>query len=626
LLSRMYRNKNNRGGGGRQNAKQMSMNRFKEIDADLGSRFDDLYEEEEEESRNNVASRYMNRGQPRPPPKNQGSYEQKKNIQMVKGAAGSALKDFVSRVRVTNGGKFGQRFILKTLVGQVEDLKPIMPRITEQGDFEFFVRDNDTAQAVRICSRRIRHAASGERLNFVVNNVVAPWARLRPEEKNAIMEVVSNRADVQNRALDLSGFAMHEVFTSRDLMMNMTKNNVFLAVVELIESKYSDIIALSLKSNRVKYLEMASMLPYFAKNLKVLDLSDNQIESISELEKLKGLRLTTLFLESNPVQEQYSKASDYLSAVQAIFPRITCLDGNQCTPLPGAFDDETENVEPVARPGFYGDADIRAITETFIIEYFKSYDGDEPSVSRKNLIAAYDDNNAQFTLSIENLYEEGQGKTRWPNDNFQFHIRMSHNIKQIDKWAKHRGSRLFHGAMDVAAQLCKMPATRHLTESFIVDVVMSSQSLLIFTVQGLFEEAPFAVAPNTPQLNFFSRTFAVTPKQGGSVCVVSDELYLSAMTNARIERYRIQLAKANSAPVVAPPPAVAAADPAAAGVENVPDEATKQQMVDAFCRDSGMLPEWSLKCLTDANWNYEAAGQAFLENRSRIPPEAFAAK
>lgn len=37
-----------------------------------------------------------------------------------------------------------------------------------------------------------------------------------------------------------------------------------------------------------------------------------QIESISELEKLKGLHLTTLFLENNPVCESYSKASDYL--------------------------------------------------------------------------------------------------------------------------------------------------------------------------------------------------------------------------------------------------------------------------------------------------------------------------
>lgn len=37
-----------------------------------------------------------------------------------------------------------------------------------------------------------------------------------------------------------------------------------------------------------------------------------QIESIAELEKLKGLHLTTLFLENNPVCESYSKASDYL--------------------------------------------------------------------------------------------------------------------------------------------------------------------------------------------------------------------------------------------------------------------------------------------------------------------------
>ncbi|GMS77886.1 hypothetical protein PENTCL1PPCAC_61 [Pristionchus entomophagus] len=621
----MYRNKNNRGGGaGRQNAKQMSMNRFKEIDADLGSRFDDLYEEEEEETRNAVANRYLNRNVPRPGGRNQaGSYEQKKNVQQLKGAGGSAVKEFVSKVRVTNGSKYGQRFILKALIGHVEDLKPIMPNMAENGDFEFFVREADTAQAIRSCSRRIKHAGTGERLNINVHNTVAPWAKLKKEEKDAIAEVVGSRADPQNRALELSGFATHEAFTTRDLMMNMTKNNVFLAVVELIESKYSDIVALSLKNNRIKYLEMASMLPYFAKNLKVLDLSDNQIESISELEKLKGLRLTTLFLENNPVCENYSKASDYLSDVQAIFPRVTRLDGNECSALPGAFDDDNEFVEPPARPGFYGDAALRSIVETFIIEFFKAYDGDEPTSSRKNLVAAYDDSNSQFTLCIENLYEEGSGKTRWPNENFAFHIRMSHNIKQVEKWSKNRASRLFHGAMDVAAQLCKMPATRHLTESFIVDVVLSTSSLLIFSVQGLFEEAPFAVHPNLPQLNFFSRTFTVTPKENGSICVISDELYLTAMTHTRVERYKIQLGKANAAPPATAPAALPAAVAAAAAGTTVPDEATRAAMVEAFCRESGMLPEWSTRCLVDSDWDFAVAGQNFLAMKDKIPKEAF---
>ncbi|GMR57214.1 hypothetical protein PMAYCL1PPCAC_27409 [Pristionchus mayeri] len=612
----MYRNKN-KGGGGRQNAKQISMNRFKEIDADLGSRFDDLYEEEEEETRN-MGARYLNRNQPRPAGRNgAGTYEQKKNVQLVKGAAGSAVKEFVSRVKVSNGERYGQRFILKALIGHVEDLKPIMPRMAENGDFEFFVRDADVAQAIRMCSRRIKHVTSGERLNIIVNNVVAPWAKLKKEEKDAIAEVLKTRADPASRSIDLSSFATHEIFGKQDLMMQMTKNNVFLAVVELIEANHSDVISLSLKGNRIKYLEMAAMLPYFAKNLKVLDISDNQIDGMSELEKLKGLRLTTLFLENNPVCESYSKASDYLSAVQAIFPRVTLLDGNSCDALPGAFDDDNEFVEPTARPGFYGDSAIRSIVETFIIEFFKAYDGEDPTASRKQLVAAYDDTNSQFSLSIENLYEEGSGKSRWPNENFSFHIRISHNIKQIEKWGKNRHSRLFHGAMDVTAQLCKMPATRHLTESFIVDVVLSTSSLLIFTVQGLFEEAPFAVSPNIPALNFFSRTFTVTPKEGGAICVISDELYMSAMTQHRIERYRTQLGKANAAPAVTAP--------AAAATGGEPDASTKAEMVAAFCRDSGMLQEWSTKCLEEANWNFDVAAQNFLSVKDTIPKEAFAA-
>lgn len=50
--------------------------------------------------------------------------------------------------------------------------------------------------------------------------------------------------------------------------------------------------------------------------------------------------------------------------------------------------------------------------------------------------------------------------------------------------------------------------------------------------------------------------------------MISDELYLSAMTFTRVERYRIQLGKANAAPpavAAAPAAAAAAAAPAAGG-------------------------------------------------------------
>ncbi|KAF8382567.1 hypothetical protein PRIPAC_71709, partial [Pristionchus pacificus] len=542
------------------------------------------------------------------------------------------------RVKIPSGQKYGAPFILSTLSAHVENLKPIMPKMFST-EFVFFVRDDDAAHAIRSVHRRIKHAETGDRLNIITNLVNAPWMKLKKEEKEAIEEVVNRRADQRSRALELNLFANDEAFTKRDLMMNLTKNNVFLAVVELIETDYSNLTALSLKDNRLKHLEVAAMLPYFAKNLKVLDLSNNHIDSLEELEKLKGLHLTTLFLENNPVCEKYTKASDYLRAVQDIFPRISMLDGNACSPRPDAFDEDKKAVEPQTKPGFYSDISIQPLIDNFIIEYFKTYDGVDGR-SRKDLINAYDDENSKFTLCLESLYEDGAAKTRWANDaNYTFLIRLSHNVKQEDKWKRNRDARIFRGAMDVTAQVCKMPGTRHLQETFLVDVVLTTPSLLIFSVQGLFEETPFAVSPSTPTLNFFSRTFAVTPKPNGAVAVISDELYLSALTAARVDRYRKQLARLNAtiAPVAGPAAASAAVNDVAdalsqLGKENATDvqvtTSADQQaaMVAAFSAESGMLPEWSARCLQDSAWNYQLAGQNFLASKDRIPKEAFPAQ
>lgn len=59
-------------------------------------------------------------------------------------------------------------------------------------------------------------------------------------------------------------------------------------------------------------------------------------------------------------------------------------------------------------------------------------------------------------------------------------------------------------------------------------------------------------------------------------------------------------------------------------------------MVETFSQQSGMKPEWAMKCLEDTNWDFEvtfgscssshefqAAGNAFNQLRANIPPEAF---
>uniref|UniRef100_A0A1I7VDA2 TAP-C domain-containing protein n=1 Tax=Loa loa TaxID=7209 RepID=A0A1I7VDA2_LOALO len=68
----------------------------------------------------------------------------------------------------------------------------------------------------------------------------------------------------------------------------------------------------------------------------------------------------------------------------------------------------------------------------------------------------------------------------------------------------------------------------------------------------------------------------------------------------------MSIADSIQSPAASVPQQLTPTERAAAG-----DQQMQQQMVEAFCQESRMKPEWSKKCLIDQNWNYEAAGQAF---------------
>ncbi|VDM65866.1 unnamed protein product, partial [Strongylus vulgaris] len=267
--------------------------------------------------------------------------------------------------------------------------------------------------------------------------------------------------------------------------------------------------------------------------------------------------------------------------------------------------------------GFYGSDSLRVLVERFLVEYFKLYDGEEGNVTRKNLVQAYDQDNSSFTLTIAHLKDMSHdGPVRYPNDAcYNLYIRSSHNVLCEERWQRNRSTRTYRGAMDIAVALSKLPITNHYTESFIVDTHLISEELLAFTVQGLFEDGKFAKPGEVPQLSFFSRS---------SIAVISDMLYITGITPARVARYKLMLNKAASngaaqvpsVPVVPINP-VAQATNSISGLQmsSQPSAEVKKQMVEQFCKDSGMLPSWSEKCLSDFDWNYEAAGQAFVANK-----------
>lgn len=64
------------------------------------------------------------------------------------------------------------------------------------------------------------------------------------------------------------------------MLMNLTKGNVMLTVVDRIDEKYGNIVALSLSNNRIRHLDYASALVSIAKFVKELDLSHNHVSHL----------------------------------------------------------------------------------------------------------------------------------------------------------------------------------------------------------------------------------------------------------------------------------------------------------------------------------------------------------
>lgn len=117
------------------------------------------------------------------------------------------------------------------------------------------------------------------------------------------------------------------------------------------------------------------------------------------------------------------------------------------------------------QPGFYVSDHLRGLIERFVIEYFACYDGPNPASTRQKLIPAYDED-AYFTLVMESI-----DHTRYSdNEMFMDYRRDSHNIKNMEVWRKFRGKMIQKGALNVVSRLTRLPQTKHLTDSFLVDV------------------------------------------------------------------------------------------------------------------------------------------------------------
>uniref|UniRef100_A0A8D3CXQ0 Nuclear RNA export factor 1a n=1 Tax=Scophthalmus maximus TaxID=52904 RepID=A0A8D3CXQ0_SCOMX len=445
----------------------------------------------------------------------------------------------------------------------------------------FYVYDTSAAIALRKCSHKITDT-DGYKFLYILKFFCCSYLATNVCSGYLSQQCMAKRFDGSQQALDLNNIRTDPDLVSHKIEVTLNRKTHMEAVITIIEENIPELTCLNLSNNRIHKLDELSELVAKVPNLKTLNLSHNELKSDRELDKVKGLKLVELWLNRNPLCLYFKDQASYIRS-----------DGNDLPP-PIGFDVETPTTIPPCKGSCFGSDEIKAVILRFLQQYYSIYD----SGDRQPLLDAYHDG---ASLSLTTPYST-QNPSR--SSLGEYH-KDTRNLKRI-KDTTMRFRLLKHTRLNVVAFINELPKTQHDIASFTVDVNTYTNTLLSFTVSGVFKEVAVD-GKSRDSTMAFSRVFVTVPAGGSGLCIVNDQLFIRMATTEEIRRA-----------FVAPAPT-----PSSSPVPTL--TAPQQEMLTAFSLKSGMNLEWSQKCLQDNEWDFNRAAQIFtqLKTDGHIPDVAF---
>uniref|UniRef100_A0A8C9PF28 Nuclear RNA export factor 1 n=1 Tax=Spermophilus dauricus TaxID=99837 RepID=A0A8C9PF28_SPEDA len=457
---------------------------------------------------------------------------------------------------------------------------------------QFFVEDSSTASALKAINYKIV-GQDNRRIPIIINPSAPPYVvqnELKPEQVEQLKLIMSKRYDGSQQALDLKGLRSDPDLVAQNIDVVLHRRSCMAATLRIIEENIPELLSLNLSNNRLYRLDVMSSIVQKASNLKILNLSGNELKSERELDKIKGLKLEELWLDGNPLCDSFQDQSTYIRSFILNF-HFFPQDGHELPP-PIAFDVEAPTMLPPCKGSYFGTENLKSLVLHFLQQYYAIYD----SGDRQGLLDAYHDG-ACCSLSIP-ITTHNPARS-----NLAEYIKDSRNVKRI-KDPPTRFRLLKHTRLNVVAFLNELPKTQHDINSFVVDISAQTVSMYFLVIAAVLTVVD---GKSRDPLRAFTRTFIAVPASNSGLCIVNDELFVR---NASPEE--IQRAFAMPAPT-----------PSSSPVPTLSPE--QQEMLQAFSTQSGMNLEWSQKCLQDNNWDYTRSAQAFthLKAKGEIPEVAF---
>lgn len=482
--------------------------------------------------------------------------------------------DLWHKIKVVKGGQYDKDTILKAVLKAIEPTDMIPVKYQVCGEDAYFIARNCGPALEMLCkANMIVRCANGDGIVLVITLGFTSINELNIQLQPILLTALTKRYNPNQKTLNLENFHADPDIT-KSIYCPLSQIRTSNYVLKLASSAIATFEHLNLQCNEL--FDISAIENSNLKTVKYLDLRHNNLLNMSALVPLKNLEIIKLWLDGNPLCENYSTAKQYVESTKKYCPYLQELDG-VCI---------MEKL-PLIYKDYFRDDKMQRFMQKFVLHFFALYDQLDRTVLRG---LYHKDAVYSMSFAISHNIAQKTGLNQYT---------LNRNLLKKNS-KKHLG--IYYGQEEILSAFCKLPRSYHDRSSFTFDIMYDNDKCTAFNVSGFFKKLSSGM-----NILSFSRTFVLLTSLDNEYHILNDQYHIfAAPKNMTTDKIVVKYIYDETESVCFSP-------------------SEKSVLIIRVQQITKMNKEWSETYLSEAEWDMRKAISTFMKDfkSSTIPENAF---
>lgn len=419
------------------------------------------------------------------------------------------------KVIIPSGRKYDKQWLLNWIQSQCSIPFTPVEFHYEKMHAQFFVDNLDIAIELKNISDKILDESNNKITIFISTC----------DELQLVTEMKSEKMDGMKLAMNQQGATSQQFHNMQRLpfVQGMKDSNLLTHPIDLSLNHRRSMATsldfyeenmmqrLSLNQSDSKPHQMFGFLDTKAAAPTVDSLNEpgNEMKSAGTVVKGQDLDPEDTRADQSSLSTTIPDKSSNIDSILEMFPKLLSLEERE-SPKPTLCGLEDHKSLPTCKGSFFGSEAAKTLVLQFLQQYYFIYDNGD----RQGLLNAY---HAEACFSFTVLFSSMDSSS----SSLCGYFKHSRNMKVLkDPYMQQQ--LLKHKKEDIICFLRTLPKTQHDLTSFVVDTYFQTETVLCFTVSGLFKEE----GSSQGCVHAFTRTFITTYGNSSDLCIINDKLFV----------------------------------------------------------------------------------------------------